>query len=860
MRLFHPWTKSMRPLTRSGLVYLFVVQMSLSAFAQVDLITTVAGNGTQGFSGDGGLATSAELSAPQRIAVDLSGNLFIADFDVNRIRKVTPTGIISTVAGNGTMGYGGDGGSATSAMLSLPRDVAVDSAGNLFIADTGRSRIRKVTPDGIISTVAGSGNAGYSGDGGPATSAQIKNPDGVAVDSEGNLFIADSGNYRIRKVTPDGIIRTVAGNGNQGFSGDGGSAATAGFDPIGVALDSEGNLFIADSNNGRVRKVTLDGIISTVAGNGCVPQSGIGGYSDKCFHGDGGPATSVSLPFLKGIALDSGGNLFIADSYFSRIRKVTPDGVISTIAGGGGCCAVGDGGPATSAQLTYPHGVAVDSEGNLFIADTQNMRIRKVTRISVQMNLTLNTGGSATSRTAGLNKTTQAGYATVAINSGVAPYGTAVFSFKQNGVTVTETGVPASPPTTAARIYIDYRSSVDAIPARSGAGIVDINTGIAAVNAGPDSAAITYTLRNTAGATLATGHGILAAGAHFAKFIDQMNEVAPDFVLPANFETATQFASLEISSAQPLSILALRMTTNQRKEALFTTTPVADLIKPLGNSPMLFPQFADGGGYATSIILLNTSNVTETGTIQLRDDNGNPITVTSADGGSASIFSYSIPVGGAFRFQTDGFPATAKTGWVQVTPDADAATPAGAAVFSYNPEDILITESGVPATDATTYARIYVDLSGSHNTGLAVVNPTSTHATITMTAFQSDGVTGIGSNHDPLQLSGQGHSAHFVNEFIAGLPAEFRGVLDIFSSTPFAALTLRSLYNERNDFLLATFPVADMTKIAPSPIVFPHIADGGGYATEFILISPGGASSTTLNYFSENGTPLALMK
>jgi hypothetical protein len=616
-----------------------------------------------------------------------------------------------------------------------------------------------------------------------------------------------------------------------------------------VAVDSAGNLFIADAGNNRIRKVTPGGVISTVAGNGSNGNSG-----------DGGPAISAQFNMPNGVVVDSAGNLFIADSFNSSIRKVTPAGVISTVAGNGFPGFSGDGGPATSAQLSMPYDVAVDSAGNLFIADSANDRIRKVAGPSVSTNLTISAGGSVTAGTVGFSETTQAGYSTIAINSGPAPYGTAVFSFKQNGVTVTEAGVPASPPTTAARIFVDYRSSVAAIPARVSAGAVDVNTGIAAVNPGATSANITYTLRNLAGASLSTGHGTLAAGAHFAKFINQLNEVAPDFGLPANFQSDALYASLEISSTQPLSILALRMAVNQRGEALFTTTPIADLTEPIGNSPLYFPQFADGGGYTTSIVLLNTSGGIETGAFQILDSIGSPIIVTSSEGYSGSTFAYSIQVGGAFRFQTDGAPIAAKVGWVQVTPDTGNSTPVGAGVFGYNPEAILVTESGVPATVSTKHARIYVDLSGGHNTGLAIANPSSESAGITITAYQSDGVTAIGTSQGPLQLSANGHSAHFAGELIGDLPDEFTGVLDIVSMTSFAALTMRSLTNERGDFLLSTFPIADMAKAAPSPLIFPHIADGGGYASQFILIGAGGESSATLNYYAEDGTPLAVGK
>ncbi len=330
-----------------------------SAKSSDDVISTVAS------------ATTAGLNFPLAVAVDSQGNLFIADSRNNRIRKVSPAGIITTVAGNGVPGFSGDGGPATAASLNYPYDVAVDPQGNLFIVDLNNNRIRKVSPAGIITTVAGNGVPGsiiVSGDGGPATAASIGYPYGVAVDSQGNLFIADSGN-RIRKVSPAGIITTVAGsvNGTQGFSGDGGPATAATFySPSGVAVDSQGNLFIADIGNNRIRKVSPAGIITTVAGRG-----GSG------FSGDGGPATAARLNVPSGVAVDSQGNLFIADFSNSRIRKVSPAGIITTVAGNGARVFGGDGGPATAASFVAAIGVAVDSQGNLFIADYNN-RIRKI--------------------------------------------------------------------------------------------------------------------------------------------------------------------------------------------------------------------------------------------------------------------------------------------------------------------------------------------------------------------------------------------------------------------------------------------------------------------------------------------------
>ncbi len=323
------------------------------------VITTVAGNGTQGFSGDNGPATSAELNFPTGVAVDSAGNLYIPEPYNNRIRKVS-NGVITTVVGNS---LSGDNGPATSTQLSSPNGVAWDTAGNLYIVDSGR--IRKVS-NGVISTVAGIGMFGYSGDNGPAISAQLNYPGGVAVDSAGNLYIADTGNHRIRKVS-GGMITTVAGNGTLGFSGDGGPAASAQLNyPGGVAVDSAGNLYIADSYNFRIRKVS-NGVIATVAGNG---TPGVGG-------GDDGPATSAALSRPSGIAVDSAGNLYISEFNSGRIRKVS-NGAITTVAGSGTPGFSGDNGSATSAQLNGPEGVAVDSAGNLYIADFGNNRIRKV--------------------------------------------------------------------------------------------------------------------------------------------------------------------------------------------------------------------------------------------------------------------------------------------------------------------------------------------------------------------------------------------------------------------------------------------------------------------------------------------------
>jgi len=340
------------------------------------IITTIAGtgvfcppntSGSCGGRGDGGPATSAFLSEPGSVAVDTLGNLFIADTGDNSIRQVNSSGIINRVAGSGVNGYGGDHGPAGLAYLNQPNGVALDAAGNVFIADTLNHRIRKVDTSGIITTIAGNGVAGYTGDGGPASAASLNMPSYIVLDGAGNLYISDSANERIRETMVSGTIDTIAGDGGYRYAGDGGLATSASIQqPLGVAVDASGNLFIADTYNNCIREVDINGVISTVAGNG------IPGYS-----GDTGPAVGASLDLPRTVAFDAAGNLFIADNGNNVVRRVTA-GIISTIAGNGVAGYYGDNGPATSASLYSPSGVAIDNSGNVYIADEYNSAIRMV--------------------------------------------------------------------------------------------------------------------------------------------------------------------------------------------------------------------------------------------------------------------------------------------------------------------------------------------------------------------------------------------------------------------------------------------------------------------------------------------------
>ena len=413
---------------------LFVADAYNNRVRKIDrdgIITTVAGTGERDFGGDGGPATEASLFFPSGLAVDNKGNLYISDRGNNRIRRVDRDGIITTFAGSGAFDFNGDGGPATEAALRWPLGIAIDLHGNLFIADSFNRRVRMVDTNGVIVTVVGIKD-GASQNGEPARASRLVMPCDVATNAEGELFIADVRDYRIRKVDREGIITTVAGTGKPRHGGDQGPALQATlYCPLDVAIDRQGNLFIADTRNQSVRKVDGDGIISTLTGakrrlnlvlrssyvpqngslsvigdlfdpvgvavdgngdlfvvdkrNNCVykmDQSGaisvIAGRGVAGFEGDGGSATDALLWWPYAVAVDEAGNLFIADSANNRVRKVERNGIIDTVAGNGLAGFSGDGGPALKARLNHPCGLAIDSKGNLLIADSWNNCIRRV--------------------------------------------------------------------------------------------------------------------------------------------------------------------------------------------------------------------------------------------------------------------------------------------------------------------------------------------------------------------------------------------------------------------------------------------------------------------------------------------------
>ncbi len=340
-------------------------------WAKGQIITTIAGTiGVAGYSGNSGPAVSALLRNPVGIAADATGNIYFTDQNNYVVRKIDNGGNITTVAGNGVPGYSGDGGNAILASFRSPVAVAVDKAGNLFIADNACNVIRKVDVAGIITTFAGNGMPGYVGDLGPSIQAELSGPTGVAVDNNGNVYISDVGNRVVRKVNAAGFIGTFAGNGTIGYSGDGGPSNFSQLGtPAGIATDVANNVYIADSYYSVIRMINASGVISTFAGNGTA------GYG-----GDGGLAVSAQLGIAspQGLASDGQGNVWVSDYENFAIRRIGPNGIIRTIAGNGSAGYSGDGGPAIAAQLRYAWGIAADNSGNLYMTDVFDHTIRKI--------------------------------------------------------------------------------------------------------------------------------------------------------------------------------------------------------------------------------------------------------------------------------------------------------------------------------------------------------------------------------------------------------------------------------------------------------------------------------------------------
>jgi sugar lactone lactonase YvrE len=809
------------------------------------IIMTVFGNGTSGYSGDSGLATLAQFDSPRGVAMAADGTLYIADTNNNRVRKVTPTGFITTFAGNGVAGSGGDGFSATSAAVAKPYGVAIDPTGNVLIADTFGNRIRKVDPNtNIITNLAGYGSAGFGGDGDLAIYAIFNQPRGVAVDSLGNVYIADTLNNRIRRIDLSGKMGTIAGTGVAGFAGDGGPAGAAQLNnPSAVAVDAAGNLYIADTGNSRVRKIDNSGKIFTVAGSSNTGASGSNG------DGLGATAPTAFLSKPTSVAVDSRGNLFISELDTGRVRVVTTDGLIRTAVGNGIPGYSGDNGTGPDAQINGVEGLGVDASGNLFIGDTANHRVRRVINpappIEGQPFAIASRGGLSLS-TLSLAASTVVGYGRIQ-STDPSLVGLAIFSYKPNGVLISEAAVPATRAVSSGRIYAFIGNEVVGNrPATF------VNTGVAIANPNDTPVDISFTFTGSANRS---GVTTLPARSQIAAFLDQS-----PFSAGSTFDgTFTFTASL------PVAVTALRGLSNQRGEFLVTTLPVVDL--GISNGPVYIPHFADGGGWATQIDLINPTDVPIDGTIQFLDQTGNLVTVT-ANGVTDTTFRYSIRSREAFRLTTSGLPPNVRVGSVRVTPSASTSTPSGLAIFSFQQGGITVTEASVRSMNTGSSFRMYAEASGnfgsgaigSIQSGIAIANLSSSPVTVNLTLDRLDGSsTGLTA---AVVVPGNGQTATFLNQIpgFANLSLPFQGVLRATSTSPIAIVGLRGRYNERSEFLITTTAAIDEAALPPyGELFFPHIADSGGYTTQFILMAgTGGQATGSLRLVTQTGQPLSL--
>ena len=504
-----------------------VVTVSLPPCASI--ISTIAGNGTVAASGDGGTALMAAFE-PHDVQIDAANNIYIVDRPNSRIRKINTSGIITTVAGTGTPGFSGDGGAATAATMDNPNSMVLDKFGNMYISDGPNNVIRKVSAaTGIITTIAGTGGAGSYGNGVPATTATFNNPYGIAVDTAGNVYIGDSYNNLVRKINASGIITTIAGTGAVGFSGDGGPATAAKLSwPTDIAVDYAGNIFIADGDNNRIRVINTTGIISTVVGSGAVGTSP--GVLTGSFSGDGGPATNatINLPFR--IQLDHAtSNLYIADDGNNRIRVVNAAGIISTLAGNGTGGFFGDLGPATAAEMSQPAGVALDNLGNFYIADWGTDRIRKVTKpiiITPTAGPAVLCAGTTATLTAtpaeGTWTSASTGIATIGSSTGIVTGisgGTALISYSIHstcGTSLATTIITVNPAPfagtiTASITVVGVGSTIPLTDAVTGGvwssgspSIATVNTVGIVTGVAVGTALISYTVTNSCGTSVAT--------------------------------------------------------------------------------------------------------------------------------------------------------------------------------------------------------------------------------------------------------------------------------------------------------------------------------------------------------------------
>ena len=785
---------------------------ALGAFAQAPgTIVTVAGNGTFGYNGDDIAATTAWVGNSVGVAVDSAGNLYIADETNRRLRKVTAaTGKISTIAGTGVFGFNGDNISATTAQLGDPRGIFVDSQGNIYLTDLGTNRVRKINSSGIITTIAGTGVSGYNGDGAAASLARLAAPSGVVVDALGNLIFADSANNRIRKITSDGNINTIAGTGVSGYNGDGPATSAQLNAPQGLAIDSAGNIYFCDEANQRIRELTTTGQVATVAG------TGTGGY-----NGDG-PALSTQLSAPFGIALDSRGALVFADALNRRVRKLSPDRAqITTIAGTGVSGYNGDGIAATSAELSEPGGIAIDSAGNIYVTDVSNLRVREIIAPDGSQTYYFSqlvfAGGFQTTLTY-INYSQQSITCTTnfyddgghplpipfssdlgATRVDVLPPGGSVHDSTTASLTdaVTEGWAQASctGPVQTGLLYRLYTSGIPVSEASVNAETSATtefatfaqagrsSTGIAYANPSPtQTATVTITAYNNPHVNLGSKTFTLGPMAHGSA------NVAPLLSLPR----FTGF--VEITSSIPIVSLSL----NAESFPIFSSLPPGDLasgtplvgIAPPGGSSSphtyYFSHLAFGGGFETTLTYINYSTHAVTCNTHFYDDLGQPLQLTFGSDVPTATRSDLMLAGDSVHVSTSPgttFSGSPSQGWAQAS--CNGSVQAGLSYRYFPVSDTPAGEASVNAEAATTTE---FSTFAQTATGVAYANPSATQsANVTITAYDASGTK---LNSHVVTLGPMQHGSANIGTML-GITS-FTGFMKVTSSIPIASLSLNA--------------------------------------------------------------------
>jgi len=786
-------------------------------------ISTVAGNGIEGYSGDGGPALSAEEDYPVSIAADNNMNYYIVEIMNNVVRKVTqPNHTITTVAGNGAAGFSGDGNKAIYAMLNAPAGVAVDRSGNIFIADGGNNRIRKVDTNGIITTVAGTGAAGYSGDGQKAVNAELNTPESVRVDAAGNLYFADVGNFVVRKVAANGTISTIAGNGLQGSSGDGGPATSAElYDPNGVAVDTWGNVYIADTDDCDIRKVGTNGYITRVAGDGMSCSV----WDD----GNGGPATSAAMSEVFGVDVDAPGDIFIADTGSNKIREVTTDGLIHIIAGNGTAGYTGDGGDAASAELNFTIGVTVGLGGNVFVADSGNQVVRLLTpgippnpaSLTITKTHTGNfqQGQASATYTVVVSNAAGAG----ATSGTVSVSETIPAGLTLTGMAGTGWSCPASSCSRSDTLNGGYSYAPITVTVSVSAAAPSLVTNRVAVSGGGSgsaNASDTTTVMpmpsglNLSGGSLPAG---LAGGSYSTNLTARVsNGTAPYSwnVLSGNLPGGLALGADGSISGVPGGAVASSFVigvSDVYGSSGSASFQLAINPAPAGNPARVgtLAHIAAGGGWATTFTVVNTDTVPILVRVNLYAETGAyltlPLTFPQAGGGpetNAWFVQRSLPVNGSLVIESDALPAVA-VGWADIL----ATGHAGAfAIFRLRVAG-RPDQEGTAMLDSHSQASFSMpfDNTAGYVGGMAICSTTDAPATVTATAWDENGVLIGRQTLD--SLPADGHTSFALSDQMPYLAGR-RGVLVFQNETgaPISALGLRFT------------PTASFTSV---PIIYP---------------------------------------